>query len=249
MAQARPPSRPAAADREQRLFRRRRLARRLGVWRLVALAVLALGLVVLGVYALWFSSWLAVDDVEVEGTDLLSASHVEQAAGVGTGGALVSVDTDAVERRVEALAAVASADVVRRWPHTLLVSVTEREPVAAVTIGSAVRALDGDGVVFPAPAGVTDPLPAVRTSGTVTATALREAAGVVVSLPDDLAEQVRYVEVRSADEVVLAMTRGRTVVWGSSSDSATKAEVLAVLLEQDASVYDVSVPGTPTTSD
>jgi cell division protein FtsQ len=35
------------------------------------------------------------------------------------------------------------------------------------------------------------------------------------------------------------------VLWGSADDSANKAEVLAVLLKQKASFYDVSVPGQP----
>ncbi|TIC80980.1 FtsQ-type POTRA domain-containing protein [Nocardioides sp. GY 10127] len=239
---------PQAHDREERLFRRRRLAARLPAWRLAALAVVVLALVVLGVYAVWFSSWLAVDDVEVEGTDLVSTSQVLAAADVADGTPLASVDTAAVQRRVESIAAVASADVVRSWPHAVTVTVTERVPVAAVTLGSSVKALDGDGVVFAAPSSVTDPLPQVRTSGTVTTAALREAAGVVEALPADLAKKVRYVVVRSADEVVLRLTGDRTVVWGSSADSATKAEVLEVLLGIDASTYDVSVPSTPTTS-
>jgi hypothetical protein len=41
-------------------------------------------------------------------------------------------------------------------------------------------------------------------------------------------------------------------MWGSSTDSARKAEVLAVLLDTGhrlpGEVYDVSVPGSPTVS-
>jgi cell division protein FtsQ len=36
-------------------------------------------------------------------------------------------------------------------------------------------------------------------------------------------------------------------MWGSAEDSADKAAVLAVLLEQRADEIDVSVPGRPTT--
>ena len=36
-------------------------------------------------------------------------------------------------------------------------------------------------------------------------------------------------------------------MWGSSDDSATKAEVLEDLLQTEAEVYDVSVPTQPTT--
>ena len=44
-----------------------------------------------------------------------------------------------------------------------------------------------------------------------------------------------------------AAQRARPCVWGSADDSDHKAEVLAVLLDQQApAVYDVSVPGQPT---
>ena len=47
--------------------------------------------------------------------------------------------------------------------------------------------------------------------------------------------------------VTLALTDGRLVTWGDASESALKAEVLAALLTQEARVYDVSSPRTPTT--
>ena len=69
----------------------------------------------------------------------------------------------------------------------------------------------------------------------------------VSALPEDLAPRVDFVSVASVDRIELALRDGRTVVWGSAEDSERKAEVLAVLLQQDARVYDVSVPATPTT--
>ena len=71
---------------------------------------------------------------------------------------------------------------------------------------------------------------------------------VVASLPAELAVTVDHVEVETIDQISLALRDGRTVVWGSASDSGTKASVLAVLLPQEGQVYDVSVPGQPTIS-
>jgi cell division protein FtsQ len=75
--------------------------------------------------------------------------------------------------------------------------------------------------------------------------ALAETARVVSALPADLASRVDYVEVRTVDTISLHLRNGRDVLWGSADDSANKAEVLAVLLKQKASFYDVSVPGQP----
>ena len=48
------------------------------------------------------------------------------------------------------------------------------------------------------------------------------------------------------DTISLVLRNGRTILWGSAEDSANKAEVLDVLLDRKAQVYDVSVPGQPT---
>ena len=63
----------------------------------------------------------------------------------------------------------------------------------------------------------------------------------------DLSAMVDHVEVLTVDQITLVLRDERIVVWGSSDDSATKAEVLLQLLRQPAKVYDVSVPGQPTT--
>ncbi|WP_257210744.1 hypothetical protein [Actinomyces ruminis] len=50
--------------------------------------------------------------------------------------------------------------------------------------------------------------------------------------------------------MTLTLTGGATVVWGQSADNELKAQVLAVLLGQEAQTYDVSsrtVPPPPDT--
>ncbi|HVX53494.1 cell division protein FtsQ/DivIB, partial [Nocardioides sp.] len=122
--------------------------------------------------------------------------------------------------------------------------------IAVIEIGGQLHALDADGVVFSsyksAPAG----LPKVSTPAGTDAAALRQAAQVVTAMPRDLADRVDHVEVKSVDEISLALSAGQTVQWGSATDSATKAEVLAALLKAQphAKEYDVSVPGQPVTS-
>ena len=66
------------------------------------------------------------------------------------------------------------------------------------------------------------------------------------ALPDDLLADP------SADGAIDGLDRaaaddGRQVKWGSADESDRKVEVLAILLKENASVYDVSVPEQPTT--
>lgn len=234
-------------DRTRRAFTRRRWARRWLSWRRALLALLVVGLLGLATYAVWFSAWLRAEQVSVLGADQLSVSEVERVAAVPLDEPLARVDLGAVSTRVQSLAIVKEVDVVRGWPHTVEITVVERQAVAVVQIGTSLRGLDEDGVVFRDYKAPPADLPRVLTSSGASTESLREAAAVVSALPADLTPRVDHVSVATVDQIELALRDGRTVVWGSAEDSARKAEVLEVLLGQEASVYDVSVPSNPTT--
>ncbi|MCR6031972.1 FtsQ-type POTRA domain-containing protein [Nocardioides sp. zg-579] len=234
-------------ERTRRRFARRQRAGRRRRWLTALVVAVALALVVGVTWLVFFSERLAVQGVEVRGTESLSAGEVRSAADVPTGEPLATLDLAAIEARIETLAAVREVDVSRQWPDSVLVVVEERVPVAVVSIGGEFRGLDAEGVVFDrfrrAPAG----LPRVEVTADVADDALVEAAAVVAALPADLAARVDHVEVRTVDQVTLELHDGRTVRWGSAEDSEQKAEVLAGLLEaQQAPIYDVSAPGQPT---
>ena len=74
---------------------------------------------------------------------------------------------------------------------------------------------------------------------------LVEATRVIDALPSDIQARVRYLSAYTVDTISLRLRNGRVVRWGSAEDTDTKARVLTVLLEQPASLYDVSVPGQP----
>jgi cell division protein FtsQ len=236
------------ATRTRKRFARRQWARRWLAWKPVLAVVLLLVLLVGVLWLVYFSSFLSVKGVDVRGVRHLSDGQVRTAAAVPEGEALARVDLDRIRTRVEALAAVRSADVSREWPGQVRIDVEERTPVAVVEIAGELRAMDEDGVVFREYAQAPRDLPRVQTGSDTGSDALREAALVVAALPAGLAGKVDHVEVETVDEITLALRDGRTVRWGSADDSDLKAEVLAKLLvARRAQAYDVSVPGQPTT--
>jgi len=237
-----------ATQRSRKRFARRQWRRRWLAWRVVLAVVLVLALVGTGVYAVWFSSWLAVRTVEVSGAQTVKADAIRSRSGIEQGEPLARVDLAAVEARIASLAVVRSVDVTRQWPHGILIDLEERVAVAVVEIGGSLRGMDRDGVVFRDFRSPPPGLPRIQTEIGTTADALREAAEVVTALPEDLALRVDHVDVQTVDEISLVLKDGRTVVWGSSAESQTKASVLATLLATvDATTYDVSVPSKPTT--
>ncbi len=237
-----PRSRPvdelAARAGVGRAARRARLLRRVvrGLLLLVALAGLA--------WVLLASRWLGVDDVQVVGQSRVTVAQVQQAAAVPDGTPLARVDSAAVERRVRALAPVAGVEVSRSWPGTLRVALTERVAVAGLPDQAGVRLVDVGGVVFGTepklPPGlvelqVADPGPSDPST--------RAGLAVLGDLPPALREQVRTVRVTSPASVLLVLSGGRQVVWGSVGDTETKAAAALVLLRQGSRELDVSAPG------
>jgi cell division protein FtsQ len=215
--------------------------------------VLATGVLVAGLVAwvLLGSPLLAVRTVQVDGEARLSEQLILQTAGIAQGTPLVRVDTAAAAARVAALPQVASAEVTRGWPNTVVVTLAERVPVAVVVEGGTRRLVDAGGVVFDTitggtPAGVV-PLD-VRAPGPQDA-ATTAALGALTALPRDVRAQVTGVAASTADDVTLKLTDGRSVRWGSAARTERKAQVLGALLEQirsgaldPASTLDVSTP-------
>ncbi len=235
-----------AIRRARKRFARRQRARRWLAWRRVLAAVLTLGTVAGSVWLVFFSSVLAVSGVRVEGHQVLDPLQVRRVAAVPTGEPLATVDLGSITARVQALAPVKSVDVTRAWPDGVRIAVAERAAVAVVERDGAFHGLDEEGVVFRDYPSPPADLPLLRVGSGTRADALAEAASVVGVLPADLSSRVDYVDVSSIDTISLRLRGGRTVFWGSADDSANKAQVAAVLLDQKASTYDVSVPGQPT---
>lgn len=232
--------------RTRRAFARRIWARRWLTWRYLLAGLLVLVLVVGSVWLVYFSSYLALKGADVTGTRHLTKDEVLAAADLPVGDPLARVDAEAVARRIRAMAYVKSVEVTREWPDQLRIEVTERTAVAVVDLGGALRGLDADGVVFSTYRKAPPGLPVVQVSGDPDQDALREAARVVAALPSSLSSRVDHLEVATVDQISLALTGGKTVVWGSADQSELKAEVIGPLLKQPGSVYDVSAPGQPT---
>jgi len=238
-------------ERNRRRFVRRQWARRWLRWRAVVALLLAILLLVGSVWLVFFSSVLTVKGVDVRGLQELRIGQVRGIAAVPTGEPLARVDVGAIAERVGRLAPVKDVDVSREWPDRILITVTERVPVAVVRQGDGYSAIDADGVLFRDYPRRPKELPLISAGEDVDRDAMVEGAAVAGSLPAEIRRRIDHVEVESIDQISLVLRDERTVLWGSSERSADKADVLEALLKASpkAQKYDVSVPGQPTTSD
>jgi cell division protein FtsQ len=74
-----------------------------------------------------------------------------------------------------------------------------------------------------------------------------DVATVVTALPKVLRDRAVLISAETPDSIVIELSGGAEVVWGSAESSAQKAQVIVALLSVKASVYDVSSPSHPTT--
>ena len=105
--------------------------------RVVAVLCAVLESVLLG--WLWFGPALPVRNVEVVGQRHLSASQVMQAAGLEGTASIVSVDAEAAQQHLQDQVWVRTAKVQPELPGTVVVQVSEWQPVAAYHAGSSTR--------------------------------------------------------------------------------------------------------------
>lgn len=225
-------------------YRRRRLAA------LLIGLLLLVGLGLGGRVLLYDAGLVDVETVQVTGLVTVPETDVRAAAAIQTGSPLADLDTAAAASRVARLPAVASVQVAREWPHTVVIEVTERTPVASVATPGGIALVDGSGVVYPGPP--PPQLPRL-TFGAVGPgdPSTRDALAALAALPEDLLAQVLTVDVAMAGvgvpgQVAFGLTGDRQVRWGTAERSAEKAAVLGPLLTEPGRVYDVASPDLPT---
>lgn len=249
-----PADRVVSTGLTDRLEERRRALRSLRLRRL-GVGAGAVVLVAVLVWALLFSPLLALrtSDVTVKGSDgTVKPAQVRKVLEAEEGTSILRLRTGDLEQEVaDSLVRVRSAQVSRDPLHGLTVTLTMRVAVATQQTDAGWKVMDGDGVVLDTdeeqPSGVVV-VAAADGQDALSGTQVKAVAKAVGSLDRTTRGQVAQGTASSTGQVTLTLTSGAKVVWGDTSESALKARVLAVLLEQGAQTYDVSSPRTPTTS-
>ena len=239
------PRRTAAGGPRRRRRGRIRIPQRVRV--VGALLVLAAA-----TWAVWAGPLLAVRIVEVDGAGPLTAVQVREAAGIPDGTPLLRVDVAAAEARVARLPRVASVDVTRGWPRSVVITVVERVPVAVVDMAGRRSLVDAGGVPVdtvsgdPPPGVVPLTVPEAGPDDPATLAALQ----ALSSLPEAVRTRVVEATATSGEDVTLTLDDGTTVLWGSAEEGRRKASALTALLDQlaagtldPAGTLDVSAPG------
>ncbi len=212
------------SERWQRRWRRARI----GLMILLALAALA---------ALERSPLVAIEQVEVVGTERLEPREVLERAEVELGSSTVRLRPAEVEARVATMPLVRAATVRRLDPLTVQIDVVERTPALRLQGRDTAVLLDRDGVVIDEAGGEDLPVVQVRAPAPELGSrvgeypAVANAHAVWQGLSGPLRASVVQYEASGPDELTLWLTSGVEVAFGRAERLDEKVRALGAVLE------------------
>jgi cell division protein FtsQ len=222
-------------------------------WVVAGVAVLVVLCVVLLVL---HTPLLALRNATVRGAQHTGDQTVLSAAGLLADPPLIDVDPAATAAKIEKLPWVAHAVVVRHWPDSVTITVTERVPLGSVPMpGGGAAVVDASGRVLAwetsAPPGLVLVAPvSPGRPGTILAPGARPALEVAAALPPSLAARVLHVIADAHGVVTLDLGRRVTAALGTADGIGAKLTALASVLAgaqvSGPAVIDVTVPDEPT---
>lgn len=205
------------------------------VWLLVILAVVAW-------WSLYQSKWFIAQEVTITGNSRLSAEQISMVAAVPIGNSLMSINPEVISEQIQALPEIKVATVERGWPHAILITVTERTPIAVAATVSGYNLIDADGinagVVAAPPAGL------LVIAAEPDSLAMTSAIQVLAAIPAEWA--ITGLSAPTQDSVVATLGNGAVITLGSGERAADKVEVAQALMEKGYLVINVSAPDAPT---
>jgi cell division protein FtsQ len=208
------------------------------------------------------SPLLDVDRVRVEGSRQTPHATVIEATGVDRGGAMIDVDEGAAARQVEALPWVDDAVVRREWPGHVIVTLTERRPVASARgTQRAWLLVDAEGRLLDRQSHPQEGLPAIEggpfgaTPGASIDAIGRGALAVARAIGSDRVPDIPVVAVVDGGQLELRLAgdgpgeSGGVVRFGPPDRIREKLLAVFTVLDQvdreGLAVLDVRVPSAP----
>ena len=215
-------------------------------WRSILLGAIITTMVLGGQWIL-HRSFFAVQSIVVTGNLHETREQVVAQAGLTTQVAMIDLNEANISRRLSLMPWVARAVVSRQWPHSVLVVITERRPVAIAARGATYDLVAEDGVdLGPAPRGTNLPVLFSSSGQWPYQGSARDLVTIAATLPRAFWAQVATISQRPASGIRLTMTTPVTFILGPATDLPAKYEDVASVLAHEklvaGDVVDVTVP-------
>lgn len=232
---------------ELRRFTRRSRSRRRLIIGGISLAVVFVTLIAVAVW----SPLLALKEITIVGANRVDAAAIHEALDSQLGTPLALVDLNRITDELAAFPLIRSYTTESVPPHTLIVTIVEREPLGMVNDGSSFAVVDPAGIVIESSATRLPGLPVIAAGDpSIANPAFASAIEVLLALPPELLARVDTISATTNDDVTFTLAGGvQAVTWGSADRSDFKARVLATLVTTQPATaavnFDISAPDAP----
>ncbi|MEI6405250.1 MAG: FtsQ-type POTRA domain-containing protein [Actinomycetes bacterium] len=194
-------------------------------------------------FVLFHSSWFLVANVKVFGATRLDSAVVSKQAQLEIGQPLISIQSNEIEKALRKIPEVKSVRVERGWPHTILITVIERYPVAVASTSKGFQLVDDLGSAA-GPIVATAPKQLLVIQGRPNTPAMLSAVQIVAALPTQW--KVQSMVASTQDLVVVRIAGGVEVTFGSGERALDKVKVAQALMANNYTAINVSAPDAPT---
>jgi cell division protein FtsQ len=229
---------------EVRRFTRHARTRR----RVAVAAVVTVVALVGGIAAIVFSPALELRTITIVGASQTDEAALHAAVDHQLGTPLALVDFAALTDDLSRFPRIRSYTTESVPPHTLVLTIVERQSIGVVPDGTGFAVVDPAGVVLESTSARPEGLPLISAGeASIGNPAFASVVDVLLALPPELLARVDSIAASTKDDVSFVLGGDtQSVIWGSVDRSVLKARVLAeILATHEATArleYDVSAP-------
>ena len=206
------------------------------------------------------SDFFSLQRVEVEGNRRVPVEEIYRLTGLEVGTNLWRIDTKGVVTRLKNHPLLETVSVKRKWPHTLVIYVHEREPLALLPGPGIFWVLDGGGYIMESISHITSKklplISGVQVKGQVgPGTKLEDlrlevALDVLKALPPQAREEIEEIQASDPENLLLYLPERIKVKFGDATSVEDKWERLQGVLKDTNQLglleyIDVSFNGPP----
>lgn len=186
-------------------------------------------------------AYCRIDEIIISGMDRLSESDIIAQSGIEKGRSLLLLQSERVEKKLASLPEIFSAEVTKRYPSTVRITVEEREPVAYLLNQNCFWLVDAEGVLFAKESHPAENLPVITGAEPeeISAGGLLGQAKKNEALRIFLESLLRIPLLEPAElhlsdpaDLVLYTNDGRRVLLGDSSKMFDKLALLQAFLQE-----------------
>ncbi|MEZ7858343.1 MAG: FtsQ-type POTRA domain-containing protein [Actinomycetales bacterium] len=219
-----------------------------GLWGRILTVVAPVSLTAV-VLASFFTPMLAVEKIAFVGNERIAAADLESALSGLYDRPMTTISDEEIAELLSGFSLIETFTSQAEPPHTLRVSIRERQPILILVRSGKNYLYDAAGVQIAATEEISKYPFLVFDGNPIESPRFSTAVKLLFSLPLETYSQVFSVEVSESLTSKLVLRKGNlTVFWGSTDEGLLKSKVLDSLLAtgvRDALTIDVSSPNSP----